>query len=155
MDTSSSSEILNRRALLTGAGAAALGAAFLSGNAAAQNPHAASTGSHPHGALIASTGHCVAMGDICLDHCIASLGTGDTMMKVCAEVVIDTIAVCTALGKLASNKSAHLPALAAVAAKVCQTCADECERHSTHSDECKACFDACVACIKECEAAAG
>lgn len=148
---------LARRELLLGMGAAAFAA---SGFAAAQQQgggqHHQHHGAHAghgqpkHNPLVRSANHCVATGEACLAHCIEMFKQGDTSLAVCADLVQDLTVSCRALAALAASDNAHLAEFAAVTAKVCKDCEAECRKHEQHP-ECKACAEACVECMKECE----
>jgi Cys-rich four helix bundle protein (predicted Tat secretion target) len=97
----------------------------------------------------ASTADCVEKGDACLQHCIASLSTGDTMMAECAAAVNQMLAVCRGMGTLAVSNSKHLKAAAQLCVDVCTDCAAACEPHVGHHDTCKACHEACKRSIAE------
>jgi len=115
---------------------------------------------HPHGSsqkfgnLIAASADCVQTGEVCLAHCIKLLGEGEQPMAACARSVNELLVVCTALQKLAGQGSPNTPAFARVAEKVCADCEAECRKHEHHHAECKACADACAACVTECRALA-
>lgn len=103
--------------------------------------------------LIAAAAHCVEKANICLQHCIARLGRGDTELAACAGSASQVMAICAALESLAAGESRHLPALARAAMDVCKDCEEECKKTDQHP-ECKACEEACAACHKECQAVA-
>lgn len=107
-------------------------------------------GPHPRQALLQATSHCLTVGQICLQHTMMMLSTGDIAMAACAKSVSDMGAVCAALQHLAAADSPHLPALAKVAAEVCDTCEKECRKHEAMHFICKECAEACKACAVEC-----
>jgi hypothetical protein len=55
----------------------------------------------------------------------------------------------------ANASPAGLKALAKTCAQFCRSCADACEPHAPHHEECKACRDACLECAKACDALIG
>ncbi|MBI3480208.1 MAG: four-helix bundle copper-binding protein [Nitrosomonadales bacterium] len=156
---------MNRRELLTGA--AAMVAAVTAGRAFAAEPgkmdhdHMGMGGMdmhHDHKAtrnqkLIDAASDCVLKADICLQHCIVSMGEGDKTLAACAQSANQVAAVCEALRQMASAEAKHLPQLAKVVMEVCKDCEDECKKKDKHP-ECKACGEACAACYKECKAIA-
>lgn len=149
---------MNRREFITTSGVAA--AVLLAHEALAEekkeapaNPHAGHTGHpgvHPHTALLQATSHCLMVGQMCIQHCMMLLSTGDKSLAECAKSVNDMGSVCTALQQLAAANSPHLPAMAKVALQVCEACEKECLKHAQHHVPCKACADACKLCAAEC-----
>jgi Cys-rich four helix bundle protein (predicted Tat secretion target) len=153
---------MNRRELLSGMGVA--GAAAIAARAAAaqdkkpaKQPAAAATGHEHHHmgaskyqALIDATHACMATGDVCINHCLQSLGTGDKTLADCAKSVEAMLPLVTATGKLAAQDSKRLKELAAVCGKACKDCEAECKKHEQHP-ECKACGEACAKCAAECD----
>ncbi len=97
---------------------------------------------------------CVSAGQVCLAHCIRVLSEGDKSMDQCAKAVNQMLALCGAIQNLAAQGSALTPALAKVALEGCRQCAEACEPHVDHHAECKACHQACLDCMKQCEALA-
>ncbi|WP_088285305.1 four-helix bundle copper-binding protein [Ideonella sp. A 288] len=151
---------MNRRTLVQGSAVSALAALAAAANAATKapaKPAAADHSHHSHGAnkhqaLIDSSVACLSTGESCVAHCLVVLGQGETEMAACAQSVSELLAVCDALYKLAIQGSNHLPALAKVAAGVCEECEKECRKHEKKHAECKACGDACAECVKQCKA---
>ncbi len=141
-------QTVSRRTLLQGAAAAT--AVMASGIAVAGKDHKHSHHKNPHGKLVDTALDCVKTGDLCLDHCMHLFTTGDTSLAECAEAVNELVIICTALAKMASHNSNHLPAVAKAAMAVCEECEAECLKHKEH-EECKVCADACAACRKECK----
>ncbi|OAN53149.1 hypothetical protein A6A04_14425 [Paramagnetospirillum marisnigri] len=140
---------MNRREILSAAGAMAAGLVATQALAADHVHHA--HGPSTINAKIAATGlDCVKTGDACLAHCFDTFIGGDTTLAVCAKKVDELIAVCTALAKLASNNSPHLAAYAKAAVAVCKDCEKECRKHADKHATCKACADSCAACAEEC-----
>jgi Cys-rich four helix bundle protein (predicted Tat secretion target) len=141
---------MNRRDLITAAGAATAAILAAPAMAAEHDHHHGAMAAPANAKIIASALDCVKTGDACLAHCFDSFAMGDTSLAVCAKKVDELIAVCAALAKLASNNSAQLVAYAKAAAQVCQACEKECRKHADKHATCKACADACVACAEEC-----
>jgi Cys-rich four helix bundle protein (predicted Tat secretion target) len=141
---------MNRRAALTGA--ATLVAAAIAGTARAANEHQA----HQHGgaaaaSLAGAASDCLQKGQVCLDHCLQLLGSGDTSMVGCARAVTEMQAICQAVQQLANSGSKHLGRIAAVAKTACLDCAAECRKHADKHAPCKDCMESCEACARECE----
>jgi Cys-rich four helix bundle protein (predicted Tat secretion target) len=116
----------------------------------APDPHAGhGAGGSANAAFAAAAADCVEKGDACLQHCIASLSKGDTMMAECAAAVNDMLAVCRGMGTLALSGNKHLKAAAQLCHDICTDCAAACEPHVGHHDTCKACHAACLRSIEE------
>lgn len=149
---------MKRRSWLARASAAAL-STLMAEAALAQHEHhhPPAAGAAPpvrgQAALQAAASQCVAVGQVCLAHCVKLLGEGDKSMADCARTVSQMLPLCQALVSLAGQASALTPALARVALDACNRCADACKVHAGHHAECKACYEACLECIKQCKAA--
>ena len=151
---------MNRRQFISSTAAAAtLTVAAATARAHGNHDHAAH-GSHTmpaaaaskaYEAVRATAGHCVAAGQVCLNHCITLLSTGDTSMKDCAVAVNQMLALCGAIQNLAAQNSRLTPSLAKVCVEACKQCAEACKAHAAHHAECKACYESCLNCIKECQ----
>ncbi len=149
---------MNRRQFISSTAAAATLTAVASAASAHDNHNHAA---HSHAAPAASSrvyedaraaaGHCVAAGQVCLNHCITLLSSGDTSMKDCAVAVNQMLALCGAIQNLAAQNSRLTPALAKVCVEACKQCAEACKAHAAHHAECKACYESCLNCIKACE----
>jgi Cys-rich four helix bundle protein (predicted Tat secretion target) len=113
---------------------------------------ASGTAAGPFAALAASAAVCIADGEVCLQHCLEMLATGDKTMAGCSQTVRQMLAGCTALRDLALQKSAFTPRMAAVVLDLCRQCEAECDKHAATHGVCRACRDSCVACAKECGA---
>lgn len=151
---------MNRRELLSGmgaAGAAALAARAALGQTQDKKPPAPAAGHEHHHheggakyqALIDAAHACMATGDICINHCLTSLSTGDKTLADCAKSVEAMLPMVTATAKLAAQDAKRLKELAAVCGKACKDCEAECKKHEQHP-ECKACGEACAKCAAEC-----
>ena len=102
-------------------------------------------------ALFEATLGCLKAGEICLDHCVRSLSTGDKMMVECAGTVRAMLPLCEAMSKLTLLKSSHMKELASVCAKACRDCEAACKKHAKHHVECKNCMESCQTCATQCE----
>ncbi|MCB1929502.1 MAG: four-helix bundle copper-binding protein [Rhodocyclaceae bacterium] len=140
---------MERRALLTGLAGVALAGVASRALAQHEHHHAASPA---RDALVDAAGACVARGEACLAHCLVLMGDGDTTIAACSRSVNETIAACSALQKLAAQKSSHAPKMAALTEEICRACEDECRKHEDKHAECKACAEACADCAKACKA---
>ncbi|MBF0275696.1 MAG: four-helix bundle copper-binding protein [Nitrospinae bacterium] len=132
------------------AGIAALTAAGVAGAEENKMNHAAMGKPNPYLGLINSSLDCIKTASICLEHCIKTLGTGDTSLKNCANKVIELEVICSSLARLASYESQHLKELAKVAVNICIECEKECKKHKEHQ-VCLACAKSCAECLKECK----
>lgn len=102
-------------------------------------------------ALISAALDCVKTGELCADHCIQLLKTGDTSLAECLDRVNELVTACQALARLSSQQSRHVVAFAAVTAQVCRDCEKECLRHAEHHQQCADCAKSCAECIQECD----
>ncbi len=139
---------LSRRELLGGAVATTVALASGVSLAAGEHSHHAA---NKNTALLDSALECLKQSQLCMDHCVEMMKTGDTSLAVCADLVNETMAMCTALSQMAAYRSEHLHDLARVCISVCEDCEQECRKHEQKHAECKACGDSCAACINECE----
>ena len=106
---------------------------------------------NPNLALINTSIDCIKTASICIEHCIKSLGTGDTSLKDCAGKALEVEVICTSLARLASYESPHLKELAKVAMNICIDCEKECKKHKKKHQVCLACAKSCAECIVECK----
>ncbi len=147
---------MNRRDMLVGLGALAVTAGVASAaekkEEAAHASHAGHADmTHKNQALIDAALDCVKKGELCINHCLISFAAKDTTMAVCAKMVTEAMAVCTALSVTAALESKNLPALAKAAMAFCKDCEDECRKHEKTHATCKECADACAKCLIECK----
>jgi Cys-rich four helix bundle protein (predicted Tat secretion target) len=134
-------EFLTKSALLSAAALAAPSLSFAAGKAAASG-----------NSLLDAATDCNKKAELCLQHCVDSLGTGNKAMAACAVTVRDMMIYCEALAKASARKSKHLSALAKIAEQACRDCEAECRKHK-QMQVCLDCADACAACAKECASA--
>jgi Cys-rich four helix bundle protein (predicted Tat secretion target) len=147
---------MERRELLKvvglGVGFSAL-QAVLPGLAQAADKMAATANSDTT-AMLNSASQCVKAGDACIAHCQREFAAGNKAMAECQKTVMNMVAVCEALAKLAAYNNAeesHIKAYAKVCASFCNDCAAACEKHASHHAVCKACLDSCKDCAGACE----
>jgi Cys-rich four helix bundle protein (predicted Tat secretion target) len=149
-------EATRRGFLVVTAAAAALAgpvAAMAQGDHAGHGEHAHHhQGAPRHQKLVDSALLCVNRGEVCLDHCLKLLATGDTSLKDCVRTVSAMLPMCTALARYAALEAPRLKQLAKLCIDVCSDCESECKRHQDHHAACKACAESCAACIKDCKA---
>jgi Cys-rich four helix bundle protein (predicted Tat secretion target) len=109
----------------------------------------AATGPAPHQALIDAATLCINRGEVCLNHCMSLLGTGDTSMKECIRTVTAMLATSAALVRFAASDSPRLKELTKLCNDICDDCEKECRKHEQHHVVCKNCAEACAGAIAE------
>lgn len=147
---------LNRRDLLLGMGAAAVGFSAIA-NASENSGHSGHEGhkKHDHSkhapqqpTVLDAVNGCLDKGQRCITHCLVAFQEGDTALADCAAKVHEMQAICSAFSYLLTANSGHIKAAAALCDAVCDECADECRKHDHHI-ECRECAEACEATIAE------
>jgi Cys-rich four helix bundle protein (predicted Tat secretion target) len=139
---------ISRRDLL--ASGAALGASYGLGLAVAGAADAPAAAKAVTGeGFAAAAAECVRVGEECLQHCLALLAGGDTMLGDCAKSVQQMLGVCRAAGPLVYAESKHLAAFAKLCAAVCADCEAACRKHESHHAVCKRCAEACAKTVAE------
>jgi hypothetical protein len=96
---------------------------------------------------------CAAACDRCASACLRAAPA--PALARCVELGIDCAQVCRLASSLMARGSTHAPALCALAALICDACADECARHAREHAHCRACAQACTQCAAECRRMAG
>lgn len=159
---------LDRRALIARGAAGGLGlAAALAATAPASaegehdhhksdakagDPHAGHhAGPAKYQALIDSAMKCINRGEVCINHCVTSMSTGDTSLKDCLRSVSAMLPMCAALARFGALESTRLAELAKLCIDICADCEKECKKHAEHHAACKACGESCAECIAECK----
>lgn len=86
-------------------------------------------------------------------HCtIACLEEKDVKsMERCIKLNIDCAEVCRVTASLLTRGSELSEKMLEVCAEICNTCAEECGKHS-QMEHCKRCADECRQCAEECSA---
>jgi len=102
-------------------------------------------------AVVEAASDCVRAGEICLEHCLTLLRTGDTSMARCSTTVDAMLALCRATEALAMQDSPHLKGIAATCAKACRDCEAACKEHAAHHEPCRRCMETCQKCASVCE----
>ncbi|MBK8017143.1 MAG: four-helix bundle copper-binding protein [Betaproteobacteria bacterium] len=145
---------MNRREMFGVAAAiAAMGAASVAGAGEHSHHHGGGNAEGPrYAALVAAAARCVAAGEICLNHCVRELGSGDTMLAECARRVNEMLALCGALRSVAAQNGEYVAALARIAGEMCRSCEEECRKHEDMHAQCRDCAESCAECRKECAA---
>ena len=103
--------------------------------------------SPPHDLARAIAG-CVTEGNICMQHCLVALATGDTTLAECSKTVRDMLAICGATQTLVASNSPRTKAAVQLCVDACTDCEAACRKHAEKHAVCKACADACAATIK-------
>jgi Cys-rich four helix bundle protein (predicted Tat secretion target) len=140
--------MIERRELLLAAAGATAGALAARAAVAAPPARWPTTPPDVSSGLGEAAAQCVRSGEICLQHCLDLLGTGDTSLAACARLVTQMLAVCTAVGPIAAANSRYMPITARLCLEVCTDCERECRKHAEHHAVCKACADACAAAVE-------
>src|SRR5690349_4723459 len=148
---------MNRRKFVT-AGASLLAAAAAAPAIARADEQGGSAGKKggtsvgtKNKALIDAAAACATAGDVCLEHCLALLRTGDKSMAKCSASVAQMVPMCRALEALAIQDATELKAHAVTCAKVCRECEEACKVHAGHHAQCKKCMQTCQRCAAECD----
>lgn len=132
---------MNRRDVLVAAGA---GATVLATGATATAKTKHTGHSMPANAEFrAQAEACLGDGHACLEHCLELLAGGDTSVAACAKIVKQMLAICAAVGPVATTGSKHAKALAELCHDVCVDCKAECDKHSAKHALCKKCGESC------------
>jgi Cys-rich four helix bundle protein (predicted Tat secretion target) len=141
--------------MLASVAATALAADDMSGHEhhqqGAKGAYGGEGGAKKYSTLVEATAACVKAGEVCLEHCLSLLRTGDTSMARCSTTVSAMLPLCRAGLALAIQDSPRLKELAAVCAKTCRDCEAACKEHATHHEACRWCMESCQKCAAECE----
>jgi len=140
---------MKRREIIA-AGAGILSSGILSSSAAQGAKTNGAAGSVDSNPLIEVATSCVKTGEICRQHCVDLLSSGDKSLAECLKSVNEMLTMCKALLELSAQKSSHLAKFAAICEDVCKTCEKACRVHEAHHPPCKNCAEACVRCASEC-----
>lgn len=98
---------------------------------------------------------CLQTATACVAVCNRVLATGDGAMAECQRAVMSMLPVCEATAANANMQlvdAALLRQLVEVCANYNDYCADACEKHAEHHQECKDCMHSCRDCAKACRA---
>ncbi|MEM9102564.1 MAG: Csp1 family four helix bundle copper storage protein [Pseudomonadota bacterium] len=102
---------------------------------------------NPHKPLIRATTHCLEKAKLCQGHCLHLIKMGDKSIIDCLRTVEAMMPACETMATLASLESEHLPRVTKAMLVLYEDCEKECRKHEHHA-ECKACAEACKACIE-------
>jgi Cys-rich four helix bundle protein (predicted Tat secretion target) len=100
--------------------------------------------------LVDAAFDCQKKGELCEQHCVHLLSTGDTSMAECLMAVREMLPATAALAHLSSMGSKHVPAAARLALEVCEACEAACRTHAQVHAVCSDCADSCARTIAAC-----
>lgn len=100
---------------------------------------------------------CVACEITCRACADACLGEGEIdPLRRCIRLNLDCAALCAVTADLGARSyaadAAFIKAQIDLCARICATCATECDKHGHHHEHCKVCAEACRACEAACRA---
>lgn len=72
----------------------------------------------------------------------------------CIRLDRDCADICIMTAKMLAGGSEFSTDMTLLCAKICETCGDECEKHSMHMDHCRVCMESCRRCAEECRSVA-
>ncbi|SER94223.1 protein of unknown function [Gracilibacillus ureilyticus] len=100
-----------------------------------------------HQELIQTLHDCMAECNHCFDACLQEDDV--KMMAKCIRLDRECADICNYLEQAISRNSPYVSDLAAVCAKICEDCGNECKKHDT--DHCQKCAEACFKCAEACK----
>lgn len=89
---------------------------------------------------------CMATCNHCFDACLQEENV--KMMADCIRLDVECADICGQFAKALSRNSEFSKDYAELCAKICDACADECEKHE--HDHCKKCAEVCRKCAEAC-----
>jgi Cys-rich four helix bundle protein (predicted Tat secretion target) len=101
--------------------------------------------------LADAAAECVRTGNVCLEHCLTLLRSGDKSIAKCSATVAQLVPMCRALEALAIQDATQLKAHAATCGRVCRECEVACKVHASHHESCRRCMESCQRCGAACE----
>lgn len=86
------------------------------------------------------------------NHCaVACLSEREvSMLTKCIRLDLECAEICRTAAVFIERDAVHTDELLSVCAVVCNSCADECDKHS-HMDHCRECADVCRQCAEACQ----
>lgn len=97
--------------------------------------------------LISALNNCAAVCNHCITACLDEVDV--KMLSNCIKLDIDCAQICSLTAGFLARGSEHAKHLLPECADICNTCAEECEKHA-HMEHCKECAEACRKCASEC-----
>ncbi len=104
-----------------------------------------------HQQLIDTLHECMAACNHCYDACLKEDDV--KMMAECIRLDRECADMCAYLAQSLTRNSPFSKDLAALCAKICEACGNECKKHD-HHDHCQKCAEACFKCAEACKAVA-
>lgn len=98
--------------------------------------------------LIDALNNCATVCNHCITACLEEEDV--KMLANCIKLDIDCAEICGIVAGFLARGSAHASHLLPECADICNTCAEECEKH-THMEHCKECAEACRKCAEACD----
>ena len=147
---------MNRRDALLNTGAIAIAASLSAIACGARNAgaQAALAPPAPGGdGLFDAAFECQKKGELCEQHCVLLLSTGDTSMTECLMAVREMLPAASTLARLSSMGSKHVGTAARLALEVCEACETACRKHAQVHAVCSDCADSCARTIAACRKA--
>jgi Cys-rich four helix bundle protein (predicted Tat secretion target) len=108
-------------------------------------------GAVQNAAIVDAAAGCLKSGEVCLEHCLEVLRSGDVSMVRCSKTVSAMLPVCRATLALAVQGSPYLADVSRICAKVCRDCEAACKEHAAHHEACRLCMESCQRCAAACE----
>jgi len=140
---------MRRREIIT-AGAGILSAGILSASVAQAAKTEGAAGPYDSNSLIEAASSCVKVGEVCRQHCVDLLSSGDKSLAQCLKTVNEMLTMCKALLELSAQRSSHLAKFAVICEDVCKNCEKACRVHESSHAPCKNCAESCARCGSEC-----
>lgn len=129
-------------------GATAVAGLAASGAALASSGHDHHHANSANAKLVDASLNCIKTGQACLSHCMSEFKNGNKKMVDCATSVQEMLTMCDTMSQMASFESKHIKKVAQACIDVCESCANECDKHAKDHITCENCRNACKDCIK-------
>ncbi|MFY0741279.1 four-helix bundle copper-binding protein [Solibacillus silvestris] len=100
-----------------------------------------------HQQLLQTLHECMAACNHCFDACLKEDHV--QMMTECIRLDRECADICNYLEQAISRGTPFISELAAVCAKICEACGNECKKHD--HDHCQKCAEACFKCAEACK----
>ena len=100
-----------------------------------------------HQQLLQTLHECMAACNHCFDACLKEDHV--QMMTECIRLDRECADICNYLEQAITRGTPFLSELAAVCAKICEACGNECKKHD--HDHCQKCAEACFKCAEACK----
>jgi hypothetical protein len=71
-------------------------------------------------------------------------------MVKCIRLDRDCAETCIFTAKMLASDTVFFNEISILCAKICDDCADECEKHASHMDHCRICAESCRRCAEAC-----